>query len=444
MLALHSSDIIHMDIKPANILLEFSGADVIAKLADFGISKSLDPSSTFAGSTTGNSCGGSLMWMAPELIQRPPLPSPASDVYAFGMVMYEMFTGCKPWEAELHASNLSPVMIPAWVISGSRPSIPAHLPQPVASLIQRCWHALPTARPVVSDIIDAISQLIERDCHLFSPHSFPPSHTHDPASVLSPSSVASVVSASLDVVEDELQGMVSEMMQLKMGVKAACVASARLLADEGVMSLEELRPLSSAKASALLPKSGLKEMQIDKVIRAYCPLQSLPPPQSPASPPSVSLSTSSSTADSFHPRYDHATAKRGDSSSPPPASSFFSSSRVLLITLYLSAAFSCSILTQQFQGVPSHLAGKPDIIKAVESGDVRLVEAYLAADTSCINQHDREWVPPRHNSSGFIVNVCICVQLFICVLPVDGLLSIILLTITNPKYAVCSSITKLT
>ncbi len=323
-----------MDIKPANILLEFSGADVTAKLADFGISKSLDPSSTFAGSTSGMSCGGSLMWMAPELIQRPPAPSPASDIYAFGMVMYEMFTGCRPWQAELLASNVSPVMIPAWVISGLRPSIPALLPQHVASLIQQCWHTLPPARPAVSDIIGAISQLIESDCHLFSPHSFPPSHIHDPASVLPSSAVASVVSAAADAVEDELQGMVSEMMQLKMGVKAACVAAARSLAREGVMSLEELRPLSSAKASALLQKSGLKEMQFDKVMRAHCPSQSSPPPQFPASPPPVSLSASSSAALCFHPRCDLATAKRGQSSSPPPASSFLFSSRVLLIALH--------------------------------------------------------------------------------------------------------------
>ncbi len=151
---LHDCDLVHLDVKPANILLACLGGATVAKLADFGISKSLDPSSTFAGSTMGG--GGSLMWMAPELHKRPAAPSPASDVYAFGMVMYEMYTGCQPWEAELQASGMSPLMVPSWVVSGSRPSIPSHVPQPLADIMRKCWNADPSHRPVLSDIISAL------------------------------------------------------------------------------------------------------------------------------------------------------------------------------------------------------------------------------------------------------------------------------------------------
>lgn len=318
MLVLHSADIIHMDIKPANILL---GLDNIAKLADFGISKSLDPMSTFAGSTNGAGCGGSLMWMSPELIQRPPAPSPASDVYAFGMVIYEMFAGCRPWDMELQASNMSPVMIPAWVVSGSRPSIPSHVTHPVASLIQRCWHAVPASRPDASEIIDAISQFTELDCTVPSSHaSSLPVRVAD-AAPAAPSLFPSTVSASVDVVEIELQEMVSEMMQLKMGVRTACVAAARSLAGEGVMSLEELRPLTSAKARALLEKSGLKEMQIDKVLGTYCPSHSTPPPMSSFPLPLASIVASSTSPDAYHARSGHSFVSRRDSPSPPPPSS---------------------------------------------------------------------------------------------------------------------------
>ena len=152
---LHDSALVHLDVKPANILLAFQGDEIVAKLTDFGISKSLDPASTFAGSTMGGA--GSLMWMAPELHKRPAAPSPASDVYAFGMVMYEVHTGRQPWEAELQASGMSPLMVPSWVVSGSRLSIPGHVPQPLADIMRRCWNADPSQRPALSDIISALS-----------------------------------------------------------------------------------------------------------------------------------------------------------------------------------------------------------------------------------------------------------------------------------------------
>jgi serine/threonine protein kinase len=155
LLTLHDSALVHLDVKPANILLLFLGDETVAKLADFGISKSLDTTSTFAGSTMGGA--GSLMWMAPELHKRPSAPCPASDVYAFGMVMYEMYTGRQPWEAELQASGMSPLMVPSWVVSGSRPSIPIHVPQPFADIMRKCWNADPSQRPSLSDIISALS-----------------------------------------------------------------------------------------------------------------------------------------------------------------------------------------------------------------------------------------------------------------------------------------------
>jgi serine/threonine protein kinase len=155
LLTLHDSDLVHLDFKPANILLTCLGGKTVAKLADFGISKSLDPSSTFEGSTMGGA--GSLMWMAPELHKRSAAPSPASDVYAFGTVMYEMYTGSQPWEAELQASGTSPLMVPSWIESGSRPSIPGHVPQPLADIMHKCWNVDPSQRPALSDIIRALS-----------------------------------------------------------------------------------------------------------------------------------------------------------------------------------------------------------------------------------------------------------------------------------------------
>ena len=84
--------------------------------------------------------------------------------------------------------------------------------------------------------------------------------------------------------EEELQELVSEMAKLKLGLKKACAAFARSLAAAGVMSLEELRPLPQAKARRVLEKSGMQELQIDKVVAAYNS-----PPATPAPAPSSSL-----------------------------------------------------------------------------------------------------------------------------------------------------------
>ena len=199
LLALHDAGIVHLDVKPANILLALLGSEIVAKLTDFGISKSLDPTSTFAGSTMG--AAGSLMWMAPELHKRPSAPCPASDVYAFGMVMYEMYTGRQPWEAELQASGVSPLVVTAWVLSGSHPSVPDHVPRHVASLIQRCWDSTPAMRPALPDVISALSHFMAHAGNAAAPPattglpSFPPSSPSSAAVTLAgPAHVAAAFS----------------------------------------------------------------------------------------------------------------------------------------------------------------------------------------------------------------------------------------------------------
>ena len=86
-----------------------------------------------------------------------------------------------------------------------------------------------------------------------------------------------------DDVEEELQELVSEMVKLKLGLKKACVTFARSLADVGVMSLEDLRPLPSDKARTMLEKSGMHEIQIEKVVAAYKSSQEIPAPSPIAS-----------------------------------------------------------------------------------------------------------------------------------------------------------------
>jgi formylglycine-generating enzyme required for sulfatase activity len=84
---IHSLNIIHRDIKPDNVNIAPDGR---VKLMDFGIAKSDSLNVTRPGFTLGTPA-----YMAPEQV-RGQLPTPKVDIYAFGLLIYELFTGVRP------------------------------------------------------------------------------------------------------------------------------------------------------------------------------------------------------------------------------------------------------------------------------------------------------------------------------------------------------------
>lgn len=106
----HRAGIVHCDVKPQNIIVT---RDQVAKITDFGISRALNSS---APTDKNDIVWGSPQYLAPELIEGAP-PTPAADVYAFGAVMYEMFSGEPPFEGDSvqqilnHQTNDTPTPI---------------------------------------------------------------------------------------------------------------------------------------------------------------------------------------------------------------------------------------------------------------------------------------------------------------------------------------------
>ena len=87
--ALHRAGIVHRDVKPSNVLLDVDGA---ARLTDFGLAKGHD----YSALTLPGQMLGTIDYLAPELI-RGDEPTPGSDIYAFGCLVYACVAGRPPF-----------------------------------------------------------------------------------------------------------------------------------------------------------------------------------------------------------------------------------------------------------------------------------------------------------------------------------------------------------
>ena len=108
---LHSKDIIHHDIKPDNILRTEDGRFVIT---DFGISTKMR--STLRRNSTRamnqNTSGGSLPYMGPEMFSTKPESVKATDIWAFGVTLYEIITGVLPFFGQGGVMQLNGAQVP--------------------------------------------------------------------------------------------------------------------------------------------------------------------------------------------------------------------------------------------------------------------------------------------------------------------------------------------
>ncbi|HUP68437.1 MAG TPA: serine/threonine-protein kinase [Acidimicrobiales bacterium] len=106
----HDSGLIHRDIKPGNVLLAEDGT---AKLADFGIAKVVEKNIEKNDDATTGFLLGTPAYLAPERLAGHPA-TPASDLYAVGVVLYEALTGRKP---KLRRRRRGPSPVPSATVA---------------------------------------------------------------------------------------------------------------------------------------------------------------------------------------------------------------------------------------------------------------------------------------------------------------------------------------
>lgn len=152
MLHLHSGNVLHSDLKARNVMLRSSGSDsrrIVAKVADFGLSISLDDQQTHMSALY----QGTLTHMAPEVLMRGHV-SKAADVYAFGITMYELVTGCHPFSdtPKAHLGH-------AITVGKLRPSFGMATPRAFRELAEQCWHEDPEARPTFAEVLDRLIKM---------------------------------------------------------------------------------------------------------------------------------------------------------------------------------------------------------------------------------------------------------------------------------------------
>lgn len=141
---LHMQGVLHRNLKSANVLINSTWR---AKLTDFGLSKIQS-----ASIMTINKRSQAIQWMAPESIERYPVYTEKSDIYSYGVILWEIMTEKQPYKGMTEEEVVNSIK------QGEREEIPQTVPNVYAEIIRNCWLKNPNERPSLIEIIREIER----------------------------------------------------------------------------------------------------------------------------------------------------------------------------------------------------------------------------------------------------------------------------------------------
>ncbi|GES79652.1 kinase-like domain-containing protein [Rhizophagus clarus] len=154
---IHSANLIHGNLHTGNILQDHSRSII----SDFKFSmkhNDKNDNSFPSSNTSSREVYGVIPFMAPEVLggQHPTL---SSDIYSFGIIMWELSSFNPPFHDKAHDVKLIMELF-----NGCRPDVVKGTPDAYVSLMKRCWHSDPTKRPTAEELVYLVKELSTYTC----------------------------------------------------------------------------------------------------------------------------------------------------------------------------------------------------------------------------------------------------------------------------------------
>jgi serine/threonine-protein kinase len=276
----HSRGVIHRDIKPGNVLR--SGTHAV--VTDFGVAKAISAAMPAVGMTTSGMAIGTPAYMAPEQLAGDPAADHRVDLYAVGLLGYELLAGEAPFKAsspqETMAAQLTRAPDP---IAKRRPDAPAAL----AALLTRCLAQNPADRPQSATEVVSLLDSLEVSSGAMAPQrAFTPMRMWVAGGLVAASAVAAValwpkdkVGQGITIVPDSSAGVpatvaapalthddslaIARAIQKKLGEQAAAVT-----AKAESARTQAAPPRSSASTTASAEEVGRMMTRFADSLRA--------------------------------------------------------------------------------------------------------------------------------------------------------------------------------
>jgi serine/threonine protein kinase len=150
--SIHERDLVHGHLHGGNILIESEMNSIDAKITDTGLHGPVDKQ------TSSQQIYGVIPFVAPEVLSGSAITK-ESDIYSFGMIMWMLSAGVRPYNDKPHDKQLIQE-----ICSGLRPTVINGTPPVFSKLMLQCLDAVPLNRPTASHICESLGNWVAAIC----------------------------------------------------------------------------------------------------------------------------------------------------------------------------------------------------------------------------------------------------------------------------------------